>query len=94
MESAKAIDRVTEWDCDIIKLKGVDRNGGQFLFCSHEHCFCLFTIQMKLALHYLLSYVRITVRSGFQQRVDVFVLSAVKELRVVSVEVIQVVMEA
>ena len=39
-----------EWDCDIIKLKGVDRNGGQFLSCSDKCDFCLFTIYLKFVL--------------------------------------------
>ena len=43
-ENAEAFDRVIERDCGIIKLKDVDRNGGQFLSCSGGHCFCLFTI--------------------------------------------------
>ena len=42
-ESTETFDRVRERDCGIIKLKGVDRNGGQFLSCSDE-LFCLFTI--------------------------------------------------
>ena len=33
---------VRERDCDIIKLNGVDGNGGQFLSCSDEYRFCLF----------------------------------------------------
>ena len=36
---AKAFDRVREWDREIIKLKGVDGNGGQFLFGSDKHSF-------------------------------------------------------
>ena len=43
-ENAEALDRVRERDCGIIKLNGVDRNRGQFLSCSHEHRFCLFTV--------------------------------------------------
>ena len=43
-ENAEAFDRVREWDCGIIKLKSVDGNEGQFLSCSYEHRFCLFTI--------------------------------------------------
>ena len=35
---------VRERDCGIVKLKGVDGNGGQFLSCSDEHRFCLFTV--------------------------------------------------
>ena len=35
---------VRERDCGIIKLKGVDRNRGQFSSCSDEHHFSLFTI--------------------------------------------------
>ena len=41
---------VRERDCGIVTLKGVDRNGGQFLSCSDEHRFCLFTIYMKFVL--------------------------------------------
>ena len=47
-ENAEAFERVREWDCDVIKLKGVDRKGGQFLFGSDEHCFHLFTIELNL----------------------------------------------
>ena len=43
-ENDEAFDRVRERDCAIFKLKGVDRNRGQFLSCSDEHCFCLFSI--------------------------------------------------
>ena len=43
-ENTEAFDRVRERDCGIIKLKGVDGNRRQFLSCSNEHCFCLFTI--------------------------------------------------
>ena len=43
-ENAEAFDRVRERDCGIVKLKGVDSNRGQFLPCSDEHRFCLFTI--------------------------------------------------
>ena len=43
-ENAEAFYRVGERDCGIIKLNGVDRNRGQFLSCSHEHRFCLFTV--------------------------------------------------
>ena len=43
-ENAEAFDRVRERDCGIVRLKGVDGNGGQFLSCSNEHRFCLFTI--------------------------------------------------
>ena len=46
-------DRVREWDCNIIMLKGIDEIGGQFLFCffgSDEHCFRRFTIQLKFVL--------------------------------------------
>ena len=43
-ENAEALDRVRERDFGIIKLKGVDRNRGQFLSCSSEHRFCLFTV--------------------------------------------------
>ena len=43
-EKAEAFDRVRERDCGIVKLKGVDRNRGQFVSCSDEHRFCLFTI--------------------------------------------------
>ena len=35
---------VRERDCGIVKLKGVDRNRGQFLSCSDEDRFCFFTI--------------------------------------------------
>ena len=35
---------VRERDCGIVKLKGVNRNRGQFLSCSDEHRFCLFTV--------------------------------------------------
>ena len=37
-ENTEAFDRVRlrESDCDIVKLKGVDRNGGQFLSCSDK----------------------------------------------------------
>ena len=34
-ENTEAFDRVRDRDCGI-KLKGVDRNGGQFLSCSDE----------------------------------------------------------
>ena len=35
---------LTEWDCGIVKLKGVGGKEGQLLSCSDEHCFCLSTI--------------------------------------------------
>ena len=38
------LDRVRERDFGIIKLKGVERNRGQFLSCADEHRFCLFTV--------------------------------------------------
>ena len=63
---------VRESDCGIVKLKGVDRNRGQFLSCSDEHRFCLFTIYLKFALCRPVFDVRITVRCGFQKSVDVF----------------------
>ena len=68
-ENAEA---VRERDCGIVKLKGVDRNRGQFLSCSDEHRFCLFTIYLKFALCRPVFDVRITVRCGFQKSVDVF----------------------
>ena len=43
-ENAEAFDRVRERDCGIVKLKGIDSNRGQFLSCSEEHRYCLFTI--------------------------------------------------
>ena len=43
-ENAEAFDRVRERGCDIVQLKGVDRNRGQFMSCSDEHRFCLFSI--------------------------------------------------
>ena len=49
-ENAEAFDRVRERDCDIIKLNGVDGNGGQFLSCSDEHRFCLVTVKLKFVL--------------------------------------------
>ena len=33
-----------ERDCGIVKLTGIDGSGGEFLSCSGQHCFCLFTI--------------------------------------------------
>ena len=45
-ESSKASDRVRDWDCNIVKLKGVGGNAGQFLSHSDEHCFCLFAINL------------------------------------------------
>ena len=63
---------VRERDCGIVKLKGVDRNRGQFLSCSDEHRFCLFTIYLKFALCRPVCDVRIPVRCGFQKSVDVF----------------------
>ena len=63
---------VRERDCGIVKLKGVDRNRGQFLSCSDEHRFCLFTIYLKFVLCRPVFDVRITVRCGFQKSVDVF----------------------
>ena len=50
MENAETLDRVRKWDCDIINLKGIDGNGEHFQFCSDEHYFCLFTIQLKFIL--------------------------------------------
>ena len=49
-ENAEAFDRVRERDCGIVKLKGIDRNRGQFLSCSDEHRLCLFTISLKFVL--------------------------------------------
>ena len=46
-ENAEAFDRVRERD---VKLTGVGRNRGQFLPCSDEHRFCLFTISLKFVL--------------------------------------------
>ena len=43
-ENAEAFDRVRERDCGIVKLKGVDRNRGQFLSCSDQH---------RLSFHFL-----------------------------------------
>ena len=63
---------VRERDCGIVTLKGVDRNRGQFLSCSDEHRFCLFTIYLKFVLCRPVFDVRITVRCGFQKSVDVF----------------------
>ena len=71
-ENADAFGRVRELDCDITKLKGVDGNGGQILFCSDEHNFYLFTIQLQFVLRHPLFNVHITVMCGFQQSVDVF----------------------
>ena len=41
-ENTRPFDR--EWDCGIVKLKGVGGKEGQLLSCSDEHCFCLSTI--------------------------------------------------
>ena len=41
-ETAEAFDRVRERDCGVIKLKGVDGNGGLFLFYSFDLRFCLY----------------------------------------------------
>ena len=43
-ENTEAFDRVRERDCGIVKLKGVDRNKGQFLSCSDEHHFSFFSL--------------------------------------------------
>ena len=51
-------------------------------------CFCLFTIQLNFILRCPVFNVRMTVRCGFQQSMDVFGLGAVVELRVVNVEVV------
>ena len=45
-ETAEAFDRVRERDCGIVKLKGVDGSGGQFLSCSDEHRFWFFAIEV------------------------------------------------
>ena len=41
---------VRERDCGVVKVKGVEGNGRQFLSSSDEHHFYLFTIQFKLGL--------------------------------------------
>ena len=41
---------VRERDCGVVKVKGVEGNGRQFLSSSDEHHFYLFTIQFKFGL--------------------------------------------
>ena len=45
-ESSKAFDWVRDWDCNIVKLKSVGGNAGQFLSPSDEHCFYFFAINL------------------------------------------------
>ena len=71
-ENTEAFDSVRERDCGIVKLKGVDRNRGQFLSCSGEHRFCLLTIYLKFVLRHPVCDVQITFRCGFQKSVGVF----------------------
>ena len=47
-ETAEAFDRVRERDCGVFKLKGVDGNGGLFLFCSFDLRFCLYYCYLSL----------------------------------------------
>ena len=62
---------VREWNCGIVKLKGVDGNGGQSLSCSAEHRY--FTIYLKFVLCHPVFGVRITVRCDVVfRRVEMF----------------------
>ena len=56
-------------ECDIVRLEGVDGNRGQYMPCSDEHRFCLFTIYLK----FVLCHPVFDVRCGFRKSVDVVV---------------------